>query len=225
MFLKLKSRIKYLRDSLYSINLPGKESIGVEDVWTILTRDLKHPVVYSGGVGKNITFELELINRFDATIYAFDPTETGIKTINALPTSNRLHFYQVALSDIDGILELNLPVNIQEGSYTKGVFKGDQNFKTGFPCRKISSLMNELGHSKLDILKIDIEGSEYEVINNVLDEKIEFDQLCVEFHHFFKSIPRKATSDILKRLKMEGYQLFHKRELDFSFCKVKNLKH
>jgi hypothetical protein len=38
-------------------------------------------VVYSGGVGKDISFELELAKQFTPFIYLYDPSPTGIETI------------------------------------------------------------------------------------------------------------------------------------------------
>src|SRR3546814_13240808 len=35
-------------------------------------------------------------------------------------------------------------------------------------CRSIASLMAELGHDRLDLLKVDVEGAEHEVIRSML---------------------------------------------------------
>jgi len=214
---KLIDWIKAKRDGLHSRDINDKKTLGTEDQWTILTDNLNHPIVYSGGVGKNISFELDLIKKFDALVFAFDPSTTGIQTIENLPSMANLNFFPIALSNSDGILQLNYPTNPAEGSFTKEQLITSQQVKIDFPCRKISSLMNEFGHAKIDILKLDIEGSEYEVLDNIIDEGIKPGQICVEFHHFFESIPKKRTTDIMHRLKDTGYILFHKRELDFSF--------
>lgn len=43
--------------------------------------------------------------------------------------------------------------------------------------------MKELSHSVIDILKIDIEGSEYDVIEDLINSKIRPKELLNEFHH------------------------------------------
>jgi hypothetical protein len=42
--------------------------------------------------------------------------------------------------------------------------------------------MDELGHRHLDLLKLDIEGAEYEVLESLEAEGIVSRILCVEFH-------------------------------------------
>ncbi len=74
-------------------------------------------------------------------------------------------------------------------------------------CLTIPSLMARLGHSKLDLLKIDIEGSEYEVIPQMLQRGIVPTQLLVEFHHRFPGIGVPKTKAILKLLANHGYSI------------------
>lgn len=213
----LKIIAKKWRDNLYSKNILGKEAVGVEDQWTVLTKILEAPIVYSGGAGKHITFETTLIEQYQATVYLFDPSPTGIQTISRHSLMKELHFYPVALSGEDGKLTMFTPVRPEEGSYTMDVQQTGQS-TISFPCRKISSLMEEYGHKRIDILKLDIEGFEYDVLNSILNDKIEVSQICVEFHHFFKTISKKQTEKMIKRLKEAGYILYHKHELDYSFC-------
>jgi FkbM family methyltransferase len=217
----VKDRVKKWRDGFYSKTVPGKITLGHEDQWTILTHTLFAPIVYSGGVGKNISFELELIKRFNAQVYLFDPSATGIKTMKDIPALVGLHFSSIALSNHDGVLKLFFPVNPDEGSYTREIHKTSQTASIEFPCRKISSLMKENGHDHIDILKLDIEGSEYDVLEDILREHLEIDQICVEFHHFFDSIPKQATRQTMAMLKQAGYVMAHRRELDYLFCKKK----
>lgn len=202
---------------MHSLRIPGKVTLGKEDRWTIYTPGLNKPVVYSGGAGKNVSFELELITQWNATVYLFDPSGTGIRTMSQIGTRENLNFIPVALSKADGTIQLFLPVDPTEGSYTRSIHKSGHLAVTEFPCRSIPSLMKELGHSKIDILKLDIEGAEYDVLHDVLDHRLDIDQVCVEFHHFFDSIPASATHQMMKRLKREGYVLFHRSEVDYSF--------
>jgi FkbM family methyltransferase len=38
--------------------------------------------------------------------------------------------------------------------------------------KTLKDIMNELGHEHIDVLKMDIEGSEYDVLENILNENI-----------------------------------------------------
>ena len=209
--------VKHLRDALQSMSLPGKLTLGREDQWTIYTPNLIEPIVFSGGAGKNISFELELLKRFKATIHLFDPTQTGITTVLKAGPQEGLHFHQVALSNYDGTLQLFFPVDPMEGSFTKAVHRADHVQTTEFPCRSIPSLVKELGCTKIDILKLDIEGAEYEVLDDVLGHRIPVDQICVEFHHFFDSIPKSTTDKMMSRLVEANYVRIHRSEVNYTF--------
>jgi hypothetical protein len=77
-------------------------------------------------------------------------------------------------------------------------------------CDTIESIMLSHGHRRIDLLKLDIEGFEYGVLEHCIEKRIDLRQICVEFHHFLKGIPRSRTSAALGRLKQSGYSLIHK---------------
>ena len=51
------------------------------------------------------------------------------------------------------------------------------------------------GHDSIDLLKIDIEGFEYEVLEDCLEDRIPIKQICVEFHDFFPEISKAKTKE------------------------------
>ena len=66
-----------------------------------------------------------------------------------------------------------------------------------------------LSHSQIYILKMDIEGSEYEVIDCVIDKKIPVKQILVEFHHRFPAIGIAKSKIAINKLNLAGYKIFH----------------
>jgi glutamine amidotransferase PdxT len=107
-----------------------------------------------------------------------------------------------------------------EGSFTLVKSREGQCATALFKCKKVSSLMNEFGHAHLDILKIDIEGFEYGVIEDIFENDLSISQICVEFHHFFDNIPFAQTRKAIKTLKNRGYDLVHKTGSDYLFVKI-----
>ena len=73
--------------------------------------------------------------------------------------------------------------------------------------KKLSTLMQENNHTHIDLLKMDIEGSEYAVIDNILKEKIDIKQICVEVHHRFEGIGIAKTKDLVRKLNENGYYI------------------
>jgi hypothetical protein len=67
------------------------------------------------------------------------------------------------------------------------------------------------------LLKIDIEGFEYEVIDDILRKSIDIRQICVEFHHFIKGINIWNTLKAIASLRAAGYIMIYKTRFDYTF--------
>ena len=69
---------------------------------------------------------------------------------------------------------------------------------------------------------MDIEGGEYDVIDDMLQCDIPVRQLLVEFHHHFPSIGLAKTLRAVRALEKAGYRIFHisQRGLEFSFLRT-----
>ena len=217
--IRKKGRLFY--DSFYCKKSSTKKEIGTGWCsWFVDTKSLgEESIVYSGGAGNDISFELEIAELFGCRVLLFDPSETGINTVKKADTNRLLDFYAIGLTKTDGEVTFSKPANSVEGSFS--IEKNDHSTsdKVTFSCKSISSLMKEFNHRKIDLLKIDIEGFEYGVLEDILHNKLAVDQICVEFHHFFKEIPKAKTSKIIQLLELNGYKIIHKKNLDYTFIK------
>lgn len=72
----------------------------------------------------------------------------------------------------------------------------------------LTDVVKELGHKKIDILKIDIEGSEYKVLDSILSAPVEIDQILIEIHERFFSDGKEKTKTLINTLNSYGYKLF-----------------
>jgi FkbM family methyltransferase len=209
---RTRNRLRRSLDSLYSKPLPDKETIGVLSHWTIVTRGLgPTAVIYSGGVGEDITFEQELIRRYGVKIHIFDPSPVAAGTI-ALANHDHLLFSPVGLSAG------------ANGTFSVGGGTGETTWlKAGghenIPCTTLKREMEKNGHFSIDLLKIDIEGFEYEVIEACLEDRIPITQICVEFHDFFPEIAKAKTKRMIQMLRSQGYDLIHKHRHDHTFLR------
>jgi FkbM family methyltransferase len=54
------------------------------------------------------------------------------------------------------------------------------------PVRSVTSIMKEFGHSRIDLLKIDVEGSEYRMLEGLIDSGMcnVIQQMTLEWHHY-----------------------------------------
>ena len=74
--------------------------------------------------------------------------------------------------------------------------------------KSLSDIISELGHNRIDVLKMDIEGAEYRVLDSILASGIPIDQIVVEFHDRFFEDGRLKTMDAVKKLRDHGYEIF-----------------
>ncbi len=147
--------------------------------WLIDTHQLnKKSIVYSFGVGDNISWDLEMIRRFDCTIHAFDPTPYSIQWIRHQTLPQKFIFHPIGVSNFDGTQTFFSKRDIiTNKNLSEWIFNGESS---QLPVKKLSTLMAELGHRHIDVLKLDIEGSEYKVLQNM---QIAPQQILVEFHN------------------------------------------
>ena len=178
----------------------------------------RESVVISGGVGNDVSFEKELAIRYDCRVHLFDPSPTGVATMarseNKLPG---MKFRPVGLAGESGNVEFGKPANSVEGSFRlKAETDGDG---LRFECVRLSEFIREMPNLKTGILKLDIEGFEYDVLEDILAQKLYFRQICVEFHHFMPGVSFRKTLTALLKLRKNGYKIVHKSQCDYLFVR------
>lgn len=168
-------------------------------------------IVYSFGVGQDASFDLALIERFGATVHAFDPTPRCRAWVDEQSWPPQFCFHPLGVAGADGTLALHAPPDPGHVSYSPVARKGSAEV-VEVPVRTVRSLMAELGHDGLDLLKADVEGAEYEVIADLLAHGPRPGQLLLEFHHHLPTIPLSRTKQAIADLRAAGYLLFDQSE-------------
>ena len=168
----------------------------------------KDSVMYSLGVGKDISFDMAMIAAYGLTIHAFDPTPESVQWISGQPLPDRFNLHEVAVSDTDGAASFYPPENPSHVSHSLLVTVRGAGAPVCVPTKKLSTLMLELGHTSIDVLKMDIEGAEYAVIADMIHSGLDVRQLLVEFHHRFRDIGIEKTKQTIELLRCHGYDLY-----------------
>jgi len=192
---------------------------GKDNVWYIYTDGWagREPVVYSGGVGKDISTELELLNAFSCRIFIYPPSPTAQETMRSSRNQHkRLTYEPLGLAGRAGTHVFAPPRRAEEGSFRKQATEQDA---VNFTCVRLAEQASQRGHLEIDLLKLDIEGFEYEVLDDVLDSGIVIHQLCVEFHHFLPGHTARQTSRAVSMLRSAGFRIVYKRGADFTFLR------
>jgi FkbM family methyltransferase len=165
-------------------------------------------VIYSFGVGEDVSFEVALIQRFNVRVNAFDPTPRSLAWVRSqsLPPAFVLH--ELGLAAWDGNASFSPPPNPAHVSYSL-VRRSPDEPAILAPVRRLSTIAATLGHTRIDLLKMDIEGAEYEVLPDCLSSGPVIDQLLVEFHHRWETVGVAATRQVIAHLKRAGYRIAH----------------
>jgi FkbM family methyltransferase len=166
-------------------------------------------VCYCVGAGGDISFDLELIRRYGAVVRAVDPVEAY--EANALRTAAgepNFSFRRAAVTTTDG------PVRMQPHHETAsralsgaGLYDTDEWVEVAGVT--ISTLMRELGDDHIDLLKLDVEGIEYELVPTLDLMSFGIHIFAVQLHH-----KPGTTSDALRLIegvRRQGFRLVAQR--------------
>jgi len=194
--------------------------------WTVPKSILnKGAVCYCVGAGEDISFDVALAEKFKCEVYIIDPTPRAIEHFEYLKKSvkekkiayinhssvdvynlsknsfKRLYFLPIGLWKTDTVQKFYYPKNLEHVSCSLTNIQETKSFFLA-ECKKLSSLMKDLNHTKLDLLKLDIEGAEYGVLDVIIEENIDIKCLCIEFDELRMS--QKKGKEILS----EAYRKF-----------------
>ena len=204
-------------------------------------------IIYSGGVGEDMSFDLKLEDKYKCKIFLIDPTQRAIKHYEEVK-----EFYNTKINNFTGNIQADYLYNIIDlhpdfDNYTyinKGLYKEKSKLKfykqtnpnyvsqslvknmygndyDEVEVDSIKNIMKTYNHSKIDLLKLDIEGSEIDVLNKMLDDEIYPKYLCIEFDLLLKKKdPNQLTQKLVKRLQENNYKILENKNLNVTFEKI-----
>lgn len=166
-------------------------------------------IVYSFGIGEDISFDTAIIRNHNCQVYAFDPTPKSVNWVNMQSLPPYFKFYPFGINKTTGFVEFNLPKDKKfvSGSVINHKNVDDENC-IKVPMKSFADITLELGHQHVDVLKMDIEGSEYDVIDSLLSSKVQITQILVEIHERFFPNGIEKTEQLLKIMSHHGYAVF-----------------
>lgn len=177
--------------------------------WGLDTRMIdKDSIIYGIGVGEDLTFDLALISRVGCNVFAFDPTPIAVQWVARQDLPEQLKFYPIGIASADGEVTFQIPPVEGWHSYSLTAEKdAGIHGEVSCPVKRLASLMAMLGHQKIDVLKMDIEGFEYQVIDDVIASNIRPRQFLIEFHHLMYSHAQADTIAAVQKLRDYGYKI------------------
>lgn len=160
-------------------------------------------IVYSFGVGHDISFDVEMAGLLGCEVHAFDPGPSVQRSFadyhpGQTVGKGRFWYHPVGLG----------PTSNKLGKTTELVIEGQK-----CEVKRLSELAAELGHTRVDVLKIDIEGGEMPALTEILASgtlaKLSVKQILVECH-FWNDDQWNTFIQIVGLLRQQGYLIFRK---------------
>ncbi|MBD2699502.1 FkbM family methyltransferase [Spirosoma sp. BT702] len=185
--LSIKFRVP---ESLYQLF----KEIFMADVYEIdtLVRELPpSPVVLDIGANAGF-FPIQLLSKIDkAIIYAYEPVPANVAAFEQTVSQNSrmaqsVHLFQKAVT---GKPLDNLELFMESAGKNQVVasvfsdFHENNTEKITVPCTTLTDIIEENNLQKINLLKLDCEGSEYDIIYNTSSELVKrIDRMIVEVH-------------------------------------------
>ncbi|MCW3020540.1 MAG: methyltransferase FkbM family [Solirubrobacterales bacterium] len=184
---------------------PGLVHLGSSYGGWIIPGGLIDPswICYSIGAGGDIAFDLELIQGYGITVRAFDAVAGYVEDAAEQGAHEpRFSAHHAAIATSDGPLRMQLTHDPHSRSVSPaGLYESKQFVE--LPGRTLRSAMHELGDDRIDLLKLDIEGGEYELLPATSPGELGVKILATQLHH--NGSVRDARA-LIARLGEEGYE-------------------
>jgi FkbM family methyltransferase len=171
----------------------------------LLPSELIEPswLCYCVGAGADISFDLALIERYDATVRAVDPVPEYVQAAREQAGGEpRFSIREAAIALADGPLRVQVTHDPTSQSVSAARLYESAAF-VELPGRTLRSLMEELGDDRIDLLKLDIEGAEYEVMPTVDLRELGVKVFATQLHH---NGAVSGARRLIARLREQGYE-------------------
>lgn len=148
----------------------------------------------------------KIYNKYKSKIYIFEPVKKYYDLIfNKFKSNTNFNIFNFAISDS------NIETFITNDNASSSLFIEGYN-KEKIIIKNINDVINELKINQIDLVKINIEGSEYDLMNSISDDNIKkINNFQIQFHKIGSNFEIKRN-DIRNRLSKT-----HRLTYDYKF--------
>lgn len=161
-------------------------------------------------------FSDAISRRFGWQCYAVEPSPSVFERI---PGRDGLRKFNIAIAGQDGPVALHLAENSEESSIVRGTQAGPGTMNV--EGLTLESFCSHAGLSRIDLLKVDIEGAEVPLFETIADDRLsQIRQISIEFHDFNRAIHSDDVIRVRRRLRRAGFidikmSVFHNGDILF----------
>jgi len=165
-------------------------------------------VIISGGIGTNISFDVEMISKKGCILVVVDPSNMSQQFLQRFAHIPNFLYLKKALNYKAGTIELyegdsgNGLMGSTEPSHHSVSKSVREVTKSTCEAITLQSLFDT--YSNISYLKLDIEGGEYDILDSL--QSLDIPQVSIEFHHFCSdSWSEEDTQKCIKKMNGWGY--------------------
>ena len=157
---------------------------------------------YLVGAGGDVSVDLDLIRRYGVTVRSFDAVADYVdrarRDAGGEPGFSAHH---AAIATEDGPIRMQVTHDPDSQSVSAAELYDSHDF-IELPGRTLRSLMAELGDERIDLLKLDVEGSEYELLPTLDLRELGIKVFATQLHHTGSVADARR---LISRLRDQGY--------------------
>ncbi|MEW6689103.1 MAG: FkbM family methyltransferase [Pseudomonadota bacterium] len=209
---------------------PGYLRLGTRYGGWWLDRNLVRadPLLVDCGLGRDISFASAFLTRFGGTVIGVEANPAALAWC-AQHSPPGMHLRDAAFWTRAGeTLAFHLPRPLEQlpngADGVSGSLLASHAYVAGGEPRRVTTtdleqVLAEAGREDCDVLKLDIEGAEYEVLEDLLARGLlgKCRQLLVEFHHGVTARALAETERVVEAVRAAGFRLAHVEGRNYSF--------
>ena len=179
-------------------------------------------VVVDVGCADDPDFSIHMIGKYGLKAYGVDPTKKHEPALSRLEErfNGKFKHVPLAVSAMDGSITFHESLDNTSGSILAEHTNIQRDAVNSYDVESVtlSSLIARIERTDVDLLKLDLEGAEYDLLSSVRKEDLEpFRQIYIEFHHHCTNHSIEETKKLVHVIEGFGYTAFSLDDHNYLF--------
>ena len=173
------------------------------------------PIIYSFGIGTDISFDLEASKKFKVPIFMYDPTPKVSEYMKQFSNNKNFIFTTEGIFSEEKTIKFYLSNDKNKVNSSIYPIHGEESPYKYVKCRTLSDFMKINKHDRIDILKMDIEGAAVDVMEDMLEntsirpKQIVTEIEVINIENPFTYMPR--VMDLMQKMKSNNYEIYNQK--------------
>ena len=191
------------RHNIYDVKIIKEQFVDLQYFPSVIEEGFTPSVVVDIG-GYIGDLSLYCASKFNSSVYCYEPTPQNYQMIlrnikNNPSFGDNIKVYNKGVSDTDSTLKIDIQ-DIEGEIHASSHKRYKTQVKTvDVPCVTLKTVLDNVKEEKIDLLKIDCEGEEFNILKGCnskkLSEKVNY--LVFEYHSFVKDYKTKLDNILL----------------------------